>query len=160
MFQQFNFSIILTPLDPLSLYKLVIPHFISSPLGCNLLSQYHYINPISIEFKYHLWLVSFFLLLSLTSLQHYIFSSFSMPQQLHWSWCWSFFNPSRYPMIPFILFIHQLFHVLLPWIFNPFLVNNHFTRYSFQTIWPCYILSFFYYLLCYLKNFILMVRII
>ena len=59
-----------------------------------------------------------------------------------------------------ILFILQLLHVLLPWIFNPFLVYNHFTRYSFQTLWPNYIVSFFYHLLCHSKNFILMVRII
>jgi len=52
------------------------------------------------------------------------------------------FNSSRYSMIPLILFIHQLFHVFLPWIFNPFLIYNHFNRYSFQTVWPCYILSF------------------
>jgi len=35
--------------------------------------------------------------------------------------CWSFFNSSWYLMIPFIFFIHQFFHVLLPLIFNPFL---------------------------------------
>jgi len=50
--------------------------------------------------------------------------------------CWSFFNSSRYSMIPFILFIRQLFHILLPRIFNPFLVYYHFTRYSFQKVWP------------------------
>jgi len=33
--------------------------------------------------------------------------------------CWSF-NTILYSMTAFILFIHQLFHVLLPWIFNPF----------------------------------------
>jgi len=42
--------------------------------------------------------------------------------------CWSFFNSSRYSMIPLILFIHQLFHVFLPWIFNSFLVYNHFNH--------------------------------
>jgi len=57
-----------TPLDPLSLCKLAVPHLTSSPLGCNLLSQYHYINPISTEFQYPLWLASF-LLLALTSLE-------------------------------------------------------------------------------------------
>jgi len=64
-----------------------------------------------------------------------------MLQQLHRSWCnlMVFFNSSWYSMIPFILFIHQPFHVLLPWIFNPFLVYNHFTQYSFQTVWPRYI---------------------
>ena len=53
-----------------------------------------------------------------------------------------------------------LFHVLLPWMFNSFLIYNHFTWYSFQTVWPCYILSFFYHLLCHSKNFILLLRII
>jgi len=65
---------------------------------------------------------------------------------------WSFFNSSWYSMIPFILFIHQLFHVLLPWIFNPFLIHNHATQYSFQTVWPHYILSFFYHLLAIQKT--------
>jgi len=73
--------------------------------------------------------------------------------------CWSFFNFSWYCMIPFIFFIHQFFHVL-PWIFNSFLIYNHFTWYSFHTVWPCYILSFFHHLLCHLKNFILALRII
>ena len=62
--------------------------------------------------------------------------------------CWSFFNFCCYSMIPFMFFIHQFFHVLLPWIFNSFLIYNRFTWYVFQTVWPCYILSFFYYLLC------------
>jgi len=65
--------------------------------------------------------------------------------------CWSFFNSILYSVIPFILLIHQLFHVLLSWIFNPFLVCNHFIRYCFQTVWPRYILSIFYCLLCYSK---------
>jgi len=30
------------------------------------------------------------------------------------------------------LFIHQFFHVLLPRIFNPFLIYNHLTWYSFR----------------------------
>jgi len=59
---------------------------------------------------------------------------------------------SRYSIIPFIVFIHQLFNVLLPWIFNPFLVYNYFTGYSFQTVWRRYILSFFCHLLCYSKR--------
>jgi len=37
--------------------KLAIPHLTSSPLGRNLLSKYHYINRISTEFQYPLWLV-------------------------------------------------------------------------------------------------------
>jgi len=41
----------------------------------NLLSQYHYINPISTEFQYPQWLVSF-LLLALPNLVLYVFSSF------------------------------------------------------------------------------------
>jgi len=45
-------------------------------------------------------------------------------------------------MIPFIFFIHQLFHVLLPWIFNPFLAYYHITWYTFQTVSPRYILPF------------------
>jgi len=55
-------------------------------------------------------------------------------------------------------FIHQLFHVLLPWNVNPFLVYYHFSWYTFQRVGPRYILSFFYSLLCYSKYFILMVR--
>jgi len=62
----------------------------------------------------------------------------------------SLINSSWY-MIPFILFIHQFFFVLLPQIFNPLLVYNHFTQYSHQIVWPCYIPSFFYHLLCYSK---------
>ena len=54
------------------------------------------------------WLVSF-LLLALISLGPYVLSvsSFWMLQQLHRSWCicWSFFNSSRYSVIPFILFV-------------------------------------------------------
>jgi len=38
--------------DPLSLYKLVTPHLTSNLLACNLLSQFHYISPISTEFQY------------------------------------------------------------------------------------------------------------
>jgi len=30
-----------------------------NPLGCNLLSQFHYISPVSTEFQYPLWFVSF-----------------------------------------------------------------------------------------------------
>jgi len=66
----------------LSYTKLVVPHLTSSALGCNLLSQYCQINPISTEFQYPLWLV-LFLLLALTHLGLYVFSSFSMLQQLH-----------------------------------------------------------------------------
>jgi len=33
----------------------------SNPLGCNLLSQFHYISPVSTEFQYPLWFVSFLL---------------------------------------------------------------------------------------------------
>jgi len=43
-----------------------------------------YINPISTEFQYRLWLVSF-LLLALTNLELYVFSSFSMLQQCYCS---------------------------------------------------------------------------
>jgi len=91
----------------------------------------------------YLWLVSF-LLLALTSMGFMSFhlfqccSNFIDPDAI----CWSFFNSGRYCMIPFILFIHQLFHVLLSWIFSPFLVYDHFARYSFQTVWPHYTLSF------------------
>jgi len=62
-----------------------LPEFIqssSSPLGCQLLLQYHYINPIATEFPYPTWLVSF-LLPALTKLGLYVFSSFSMLQQFH-----------------------------------------------------------------------------
>ena len=38
--------------------------------------------------------------------------------------CWSFFNSSRYSVFPFILFFCQLFDVLLPRVFNPFLVSS------------------------------------
>ena len=42
-----------------------------------------------------------------------------------------------------IHFLHSsVFHVLLPWIFYSFLIYSHFTWCSFQTVWPCYILSF------------------
>jgi len=64
-----------TPLGPLSLCKLVVHHLTSSYLECNLLSQYYYINPISTEFQYPLWLLTF-LLLALTNLGLYVFSSF------------------------------------------------------------------------------------
>ena len=37
-----------TPLDPLFLCRLVIPHLTSNPLGCNLLSQFYYISPYNI----------------------------------------------------------------------------------------------------------------
>jgi len=139
MFQQFNsFGIANLQRERVSngyrsLCKLAIPHLTSSPLGCNLLSQYHYINPISTEFQYPLWFVSF-LLLAVTSLGLSVFSSFSMLQQLHRSWynLLVFFNSRRYSMIPFILSIHQLLHVLLPRIFNRFLGYNQFARYSFQ----------------------------
>ena len=36
-----------TPLDPLFLCRLVIPHLTSNPLGCNLLSQFYYIRTIT-----------------------------------------------------------------------------------------------------------------
>ena len=39
-----------TPLDPLFLCRLVIPHLTSNPLGCNLLSQFYYISPVSTQF--------------------------------------------------------------------------------------------------------------
>jgi len=48
-----------TPFDPLSLCKLVRPHLTSNTLGCNLLSQFHYISPISTEFQYPLWFYHF-----------------------------------------------------------------------------------------------------
>jgi len=73
MFQHFNSSVRSHSIGSLSLCKLVIPHLTSSPLGCNFLSQYHYINPISTEFQYTLWHVSF-LLLALTNLGLYVFS--------------------------------------------------------------------------------------
>jgi len=59
-------------------------------------------------------------------------SNFINPDAIYWS----FVNSSRYSMIPFILFIHQLFHVFLPLIFSPFLVYNHFTWCSIQTVLP------------------------
>ena len=34
--------------------------------------------------------------------------------------CWSLLNLSWYLMVPFIFFIHQFLHVLLPTIFDPF----------------------------------------
>jgi len=34
---------------------------------------------------------------------------------------------------------------------SSFLICNHFTWYSFQTVWSCYIQSFFYHLLCHKK---------
>ena len=40
--------------------------------------------------------------------------------------CWSFLNLSRYLMVSFILFIHQFLHVLLPRVFDPFTIYNHF----------------------------------
>jgi len=46
----------------LSLCKLVILCLTSSPLEYNFLSQFHYINPVSTEFQYPLWIVSFPLL--------------------------------------------------------------------------------------------------
>jgi len=49
-------------------------------------SRYPLHKSISIEFQYPLWLV-WFLLLALTSLVLYVFSSFSMLQQLCRSWC-------------------------------------------------------------------------
>ena len=41
--------------------SLSTPHLISNPLGCFLLSQYHYINLISTGFQYPPWFVSFLL---------------------------------------------------------------------------------------------------
>jgi len=128
----------------------------SSLLEYNLLSQFHYINPLSTEFQYipsglyhfyyypwHAWGFVFFHLFQ-------CWGNFIHPDTI----CWSFFICGRYSMIPFIFFIHQLFHVLLTWTFNPFLVYYHFTWYTFQTVWPHYTMPFFYHLLCYSKNFI------
>ena len=48
--------------------------------------------------------------------------------------CWSFLNPSRYLMVPCILFIHQFLRVLLPRVFDPFIIYNHFPWCSFNTV--------------------------
>jgi len=63
------------------------------------------------------------------------------------NFCWSFFNCGWYSMIPLIFFIYQLLHVLLPWIFNPFLVYYQFA--IFKTVWPHDILISF----CWLVSF-------
>jgi len=90
-----------TIMGHLSLCKLVVPHLTSNHLECNLISQYHDINPICTEFQHALWLGSF-LLIALTNLRLYISSSFFQrcsnsinPDAI----CLSFFNSSRYPMI-------------------------------------------------------------
>jgi len=57
--------------------------------------------------------------------------------------CWFILNSSQYPMISFNFLNHQFFHVLLAWIFTPFLACTHFTPYSFQTVWPHYMLLSF-----------------
>jgi len=92
--------------------------FWRSPLIINLVL--FILNPISTEFQYPAVCV-----ISATSpdrpgaLCFSFFqccSNFRDPDAV----CWSFFNSSRYPMTPFILFIHQFFHVLHPQIFDPF----------------------------------------
>ena len=70
MFQQFN------SIGSPSVCKMVVLHLIFSPLECSLLSQYHYINPISTEFQYTLWLASF-LLLAMTNLGLCLFIFFN-----------------------------------------------------------------------------------
>jgi len=58
---------------------------------------------MSTKFQYPLWLVTFLLLVwQVTSLFQWC-RNFIDPDAI----CWSFFNSSRYSMIPFILFIHQ-----------------------------------------------------
>ena len=59
---------------------------------------------------------------------------------------WSFFKCGQYSLILFIFLIHQLLYILIPWIFNPFLIYCHFTWYTFQTVWPHYILHIFHLL--------------
>jgi len=118
-------------------------------------------SPIFTGFQCPLWLVSF-LLLVLTNPAFYDFSSFfsaAATSSISDAICLFFFNSGRYPLIPFIFFIHQ-FRVLFLRVFNPFFVYNLIAWCCFQTVWRCYILSFFYHLLCCLKNFILLLTII
>ena len=77
--------------------------YISSPNRC---------FQISTEFQYPLWLVSF-LLLALTNLGLYDFSSFSVLQQLHRSWCNLLVLLQLQPI--FIDPIHSLHSPVLPW---------------------------------------------
>jgi len=143
MFQQFRPNSFLrsTPLglDPLSLCKLLIPYLTSSPLEYNLLSQFHYINPVSTEFQYRypLWIVSF-LLLAVTSLGLCLFICFNAaatsliliqsagPSLTVVDILWSDSFSS------FISFSMYSFRESL----IPFSSTIIFTWYTFQTLWP------------------------
>jgi len=81
MLKQFNSSVRST-LQCIP-FPFVITHLTSSPLQCNFLSKYRYINPISTEFQYPLCHVSF-LLLALTSLFQ-SWSNFIDPEAVCWS---------------------------------------------------------------------------
>ena len=91
MFQQSNSSKIHTPLDPLSFCKLVVPHLTSSPLGCDFLSQYCYINTISTEFLSPVvCIISAISPYKSGALSFHLFqccSNFVNPDAICWSFC-------------------------------------------------------------------------
>jgi len=98
-------------------------------IKCNFVSQYHYMNPIYTDFLYPLWFVSFLGFMSFHLFQ--FCSNFIDPVAI----CWSFFNSSRYPMIPFILFIYQFsmysFHKsLVPFSSTITLLNTPFRQFD------------------------------